>query len=181
MSPARVVVRTAVPSDAAAVAALVQRAYRGEASRVGWTTEADLLDGQRIDVVGVAAKIGGAAGQVLVGVDPADHLVACCEIESRGSVAYFGMFAVEPALQGSGLGRLMLESAEQRAVDLWAVTSIEMTVIAQRTELIDWYVRRGYVHTGETRPFPYGDDAFGLPRRDDLVFVVLAKPLAGQT
>ncbi|MDX6230733.1 MAG: hypothetical protein QOI76_4123 [Frankiales bacterium] len=180
MSPAEVAVRTAVSSDVAAVAALVQRAYRGDASRVGWTTEADLLDGRRIDVEGVAGKIGSATGEVLVAVHADSGLVACCEIESRPPVAYFGMFAVEPGLQGAGLGRIMLEAAEQRAGELWPVTSIEMTVIAQRTELIDWYVRRGYAITGETRPFPYGDEAFGLPRRDDLVFVVLAKSLAGQ-
>jgi GNAT superfamily N-acetyltransferase len=167
-------VRTAVPADAAVVADLVHRAYRGESSRVGWTTEADLLDGQRIDVDGVLAKIAGD-GEVLVGVADAGRIVGCCEIERRPSgVAYFGMFAVEPGLQAAGIGRLLLETAEARAAG-WPVTAIEMTVIAQRTELIDWYVRRGYAPTGETRPFPYGDEAFGVPRRDDLVFVVLAK------
>jgi GNAT superfamily N-acetyltransferase len=174
-------VRSAVLPDAPVVADLVHRAYRGDSSRAGWTTEADLLDGQRIDVTGVTAKLGSSTAEVLVGLDIDDGIVACCEIELRGSgVAYFGMFAVEPALQGAGVGRIMLEAAEERARSLWSVTSIEMTVIAQRTELIDWYVRRGYRLTGETRPFPYGDEAFGLPRQDDLVFVVLTKSLATQ-
>ena len=53
-----------------------------------------------------------------------------------------------------------------------------MTVIAQRAELIAWYERRGYARTGEARPFPYGDPRFGEPRRDDLSFLVLEKPLA---
>jgi ribosomal protein S18 acetylase RimI-like enzyme len=175
--PAPVItIRSAVPADAEAVAGLVQRAYRGDASRVGWTTEADLLDGQRIDVPGVGAKVASGTGEVLVGVDSDERIVACCELELRGSdVAYFGMFAVEPTLQASGIGRLLLEAAEERATRRWSVTSIEMTVIEQRVELIDWYVRRGYQRTGEKRPFPYGDEAKGLPRRDDLVFVVLAK------
>jgi hypothetical protein len=52
-----------------------------------------------------------------------------------------------------------------------------MTVIAQRQELIAWYQRRGYSLTGEARPFPTEDPRFGLPKRDDLGFVVLEKRL----
>jgi ribosomal protein S18 acetylase RimI-like enzyme len=171
-----ITVRAATPADAPAVTELVQRAYRGDSSRAGWTTEADLLDGQRIDVDGVTRKIENGTGEVLIGLNE-EQLVACCELEHRGTAAYFGMFAVEPTLQGAGVGRVMLQAAEQRAAD-WAVTTVEMTVIAQRTELIEWYERRGYSRTGEARAFPYGDEAFGLPRREDLVFVVLEKSLA---
>jgi hypothetical protein len=53
-----------------------------------------------------------------------------------------------------------------------------MTVIHLRDTLIAWYERRGYRRTGETEPFPYGDERFGIPRRDDLYFVVLEKALA---
>jgi ribosomal protein S18 acetylase RimI-like enzyme len=171
-------VRTAVLADATAVADLVHRAYRGDSSRAGWTTEADLLDGQRIDTVGVEGKIAAEGARVLLAVDEQERIVGCCEIEHRpGDVAYFGMFAVEPAQQAAGIGRLLLEHAEQQVQTLWGVTAMEMTVIVQREELIAWYERRGYARTGDTRPFPYGDPAFGLPRRDDLEFEVLVKPL----
>jgi len=87
------------------------------------------------------------------------------------------MFAVRPGLQGSGTGSELLTYAEDYARAEFAGTSMEMTVIGQRTELIAWYERRGYVRTGEARPFPYGDERFGLPRRDDLHFIVLTKQL----
>lgn len=170
-------VRAAVAEDAPVVADLVHRAYRGESSRAGWTTEADLLEGQRIDLSTVATMIAADSTEVLVGVDETGHVVACCELQQQASGAgYFGMFAVEPTLQSAGLGRQMLGAAEDLAVSR-SMPRIEMTVIAQRTELLDWYVRRGYLPTGETKPFPYGNEAFGLPQRDDLHFVVLAKPM----
>lgn len=169
-------IRPATLDDAPVVADLVHRAYRGDSSRAGWTTEADLLDGQRIDIGGVEEKITAPGAEVPVALDEAGRIVACCEIEHRpDEIAYFGMFAVEPALQAAGLGRTVLEHAESRARELWGVRTVEMTVIAQRTELIAWYERRGYTRTGDTKPFPYGDPSFGLPRQDDLEFVVLTK------
>src|SRR5688572_32820421 len=88
------------------------------------------------------------------------------------------MFAVEPALQASGIGRALLAELERRIEAEQSATRVRMTVIAQRTELIAWYQRRGYALTGEEEPFPYGQPRFGLPRRPDLGFVVLEKPLA---
>jgi ribosomal protein S18 acetylase RimI-like enzyme len=108
-----------------------------------------------------------------------DRLVACCELRGQPSgTAYFGMFAVVPTLQGGGVGGKVLAEAERRAVALWSATAMEMTVIRQRDELIAWYERRGYRRTGETRPFPHGDERFGLPRRSDLEFAVLTKSLS---
>lgn len=166
----------AEPADAAAVVALVESAYRGESSRAGWTTEADLLDGQRTDhdevgaliadpcVALVLARQGGElAGSVAVRID-------------ERQVAHIGMFAIRPALQGGGIGRALLAEAE-RVARARGARAAEMTVIEQRVELLAWYARRGYLPTGETEPFPYGNPRFGLPRRDDLRFVVLAKPL----
>lgn len=174
-------VRPATLGDVAAVVELVQTAYRGEVSRDGWTTEADLLDGVRTDSAAVAGAVSGPAGLMLVAVDDSDgaQLLACCQLERRpDDVAYFGMFAVRPTLQGAGLGRQLLTAAEEYASSRWSTQTMEMTVIVQREELIAWYERRGYVRTEETRPFPYGDVRFGRPRRDDLEFVVLCKPLA---
>ncbi len=175
-------IRPATPDDAAAILEVVQSAYRGEESREGWTTEADLLDGVRTDRATVTAAISGPAGLMLVAVDGPDAstgtVIACCQLERRADpVAYFGMFAVRPQRQGGGLGRRLLAAAEDYASSQWAAGAMEMTVIIQRDDLISWYVRRGYVRTEQTRPFPYGDSRFGRPRRDDLEFVVLRKRL----
>jgi ribosomal protein S18 acetylase RimI-like enzyme len=168
--------RAATAADVPALVALVESAYRGDASRVGWTTEADILEGQRTDPEGVLAVIE-AAGSRLVAVERDGELVACCHIENRGPHAYFGMFAVRPTLQGGGLGKLVLSEAERFARDEWKVTEMHMTVITAREDLIAWYERRGYVRTGQNRPFPYGDERFGLPTRDDLEFELLTKQL----
>ncbi|MGI5255337.1 GNAT family N-acetyltransferase [Actinacidiphila glaucinigra] len=174
---ARPVFRSATREDVPALVALIESAYRGESSRTGWTTEADLLEGQRTDPEGVAAVIDGERSLILA-VESDGAVVACCQLENRDGHAYFGMFAVRPALQGGGMGKLVLSEAERLAREEWAADEMHMTVITQRTDLIAWYVRRGYVRTGRTSPFPYGDARFGLPTRDDLAFELLVKKLA---
>jgi ribosomal protein S18 acetylase RimI-like enzyme len=169
-------VRVAEARDVDAVVALVESAYRGEPSRAGWTTEADLLDGRRTDAEAVADIVAGP-GLLLLAEDADRRLVACCQLEPQPAACYFGLFAVDPARQGGGIGDRLLAAAEHAARDRFGAPVMEMTVIAQRDALIAWYERRGYTRTGETRPFPYGDERFGIPRRDDLFFVVLAKPL----
>jgi ribosomal protein S18 acetylase RimI-like enzyme len=89
------------------------------------------------------------------------------------------MFAVDPTLQAGGLGRSLLTEAERIARDEWGCRRMEMTVIVQRDELIAWYERRGYRRTGTYKPFPYGQERFGIPRREDLRFELLVKELAG--
>ncbi|MDF9811917.1 GNAT family N-acetyltransferase [Streptomyces sp. SPB162] len=169
--------RTATPADAPAVVALVESAYRGDASRAGWTTEADILEGQRTDPAGVVEVIE-KPGSRLVLVERAGELIGCCHLERRGNHAYFGMFAVRPSAQGGGLGKTVLAEAERFAAEEWDVAQMQMTVITARVDLIAWYERRGYTRTGQTHPFPYGDERFGLPQRDDLEFELLVKDLA---
>ncbi len=162
----------------ALVVDLVESAYRGESSNAGWTTEAELLGGQRTDAEAIAAVVSSADSRLLLASDEHGAVIACCAIEQRrGGRSYFGTFAVRPGSQGGGVGKLVLAEAERVARDEWACDVIEMTVIGQREDLIAWYGRRGYVATGEMRPFPYGDERFGLPKREDLYFVVLAKSL----
>jgi GNAT superfamily N-acetyltransferase len=158
--------------------ALVESAYRGPSSRVGWTTEADLLEGQRTDTEAVREIIVAGNGGLLL-AEEEGHLVGCCQLERRGEgVAYFGMFSVTPARQGGGRGRSIVAEAERVARDVWLADQMRMTVIRQRQELIRWYERLGYRPTGETEPFPYGDERFGIPTRGDLEFVVLVKSLS---
>ena len=91
--------------------------------------------------------------------------------------AYFGTFAVSPRAQGRGVGKELMTHAEAFARDRFGAERMRMTVIDKRTELIAFYERRGYLQTGEREPFPYGEDRFGLPRTEDLEFVVLIKEL----
>ncbi|PWK69365.1 ribosomal protein S18 acetylase RimI-like enzyme [Streptomyces sp. CG 926] len=168
--------RSAVETDVPELVELVESAYRGDASRAGWTTEADFLDGQRTDPDGVRAVIAAPDGVLLV-VERAGELVACCQLEHRDDHVYFGMFAVRPGLQGAGLGKEILAEAERRARETWGAKEMRMTVVHVREELIAYYERRGYRRTGEMSPFPYGDERFGVPRRTDLAFELLVKSL----
>lgn len=164
----------------AAVVALVESAYRGDASRAGWTTEADLLDGQRTDAGKVSEAITDPRSRILLAEDgPASlgSLVGSLLLAMEDRDVYLGMFAVRPLRQGAGIGRLMLDEAERLAREEMDAEGARMTVIAQRPELIEWYERRGYRRTGERADFPYGDVRFGRPKRDDLYFVVLRKSL----
>ncbi|MFE5936598.1 GNAT family N-acetyltransferase [Streptomyces sp. NPDC056470] len=173
----RITYRDAVEGDVEALVPLVESAYRGDSSRAGWTTEADILQGQRTDAEGVRAVITTPGSRLMV-VERDGGIVACCQLEHRGEAAYFGMFAVRPELQGAGLGRRIIEEAERRVREIWGVGEMHMTVISVREELIAWYERRGYRRTGRMTPFPYGDERFGVPQRDDLQFELLVKPLA---
>ncbi|KAK4195533.1 acyl-CoA N-acyltransferase [Triangularia verruculosa] len=182
--PAALTFRLATPEDAPLLQPLVQSAYRGETSRKGWTTEADLLVGTRIDVAGIVEKIQTPNSAVIMAFSPSQNntLVACCEVLLKPSqkIGYFGMFAVDPTLQAGGIGRQVLANAEQYAKSHGA-DKMEMTVIWTRKELIDWYVRRGYTVTEERREFPHEElakmDGENRALVEDLWFKVLIKAL----
>ncbi|HET6434284.1 MAG TPA: GNAT family N-acetyltransferase [Xanthomonadaceae bacterium] len=179
---AGLVFRRATEADVPAIVALVESAYRGDASRVGWTTEADLLDGRRTGADDVGACIGRPHSAILLAEGEApdpDGPLACAHVAIEDGAGYFGMFSVRPTLQGSGIGKALLAEAERLAREEWRLPVMRMTVIDLREELIAFYERRGYRRTGITRPFPYGDERFGLPKRPDLRFEVLEKRLAG--
>ena len=166
----------ATVSDIPAIVPLVESAYRGDASRKGWTTEADLLDGQRIDSEGVREIILKADSKVVLAWREGS-LVGCVHVEKVNGVGYFGMFSVDPTQQGGGVGDALLREAERVAHMTFACPRMTCTVIPLRAVLIAWYQRRGYVSTGEFKPFPYGDERFGVPKRADLNFEVFSKDL----
>src|SRR5262245_45756343 len=123
--------RVAGPDDVAAVVGLVESAYRGDSSRAGWTTEADILQGQRTDAEAVATLVADPASAVLLATRGGE-LVACCHIERHDDYAYFGMFAVSPDGQGRGVGGAVMTEAERIVRDQWDAAEMHMTVISVR-------------------------------------------------
>jgi GNAT superfamily N-acetyltransferase len=169
-------VRIAEPGDAESLSRLVNSAYRGESSRRGWTTEADLLGGQRTDP-GTLRELISVDNNAILLMHRNAGLIGCVFLQRKARSAYLGMLTVLPELQAGGIGSRLLAAAEDWVFEIWRFRLVEMTVIRQRSELIAWYERRGYVNTHRREPFPYGDDKFGIPKRPDLEFVVLEKYL----
>ena len=195
-----IVFRNATLADVSVVVELVESAYRGTGSRAGWTTEADLLDGQRTDEIEIREIISGAHSLIRLAqqhntierdhlsteararmpqhaLTPTSSIVACVRIEKAGDAGYIGMVSVRPTLQAAGIGRQLLQEAERVIRDELGLSRARMTVIGQRETLISWYQRRGYSLTGKREKFPYGELRAGTPRRDDLYFEVLEKTL----
>ena len=170
-------IRPATRPDLPTLHTLIESAYRGDSARHGWTHEADLLDGQRIDLTMLGEIIDDPDQRILVAVEGAT-IIGCVEIarKERGK-SYLGLLSVDPLRQASGLGKHLIAAAEHAAATYFGARVIEMTVIRQRSELIAYYERRGYSLTGEERPFPIGDERFGLPKTSDLAFVVMAKEI----
>jgi N-acetylglutamate synthase-like GNAT family acetyltransferase len=110
------------------------------------------------------------------------RIIGCCALTIRQSdrTASFGLLAVDPLVQGGAVGSQLLEAAEHQATSSGCIR-VELDVIDVRTELVAWYRRRGFAPTGTTRPFPYGDERFGLPKRADLQFMTLSKSLTPST
>ena len=169
-------IRPAMSADLPVLHALIHRAYRGDSAKVGWTHEADLLDGQRTDADALAEMIADRDQRLLVAED-AGTLTGCVSVTRKpGGRGYLGLLTVDPVLQAAGLGRQLIAAAEDAARGFGAGV-MEMTVIASRAELIAYYERRGYRLTGERRPFRLDDPRFGLPKTRELEFVVLEKDL----
>jgi len=168
-------IQQAQVSDAAALAQLVNSAYRGDTSRQGWTTEADLLDGTRTDPAAIAELIQ-QPDITLLKYSEGNEVLGCVELKKEGTRLYLGMLTVKPDLQGKGIGKYMLKAAEDHARQK-RCNAIFMTVISVRKELIEWYVRHGYVLTGEKKPFAFKNPRFGQPKMK-LEFVVLEKKVS---
>ena len=160
-------------ADVPAIAALINLAYRGAELDGGWTTEVELFQGNRTSEEFLREDIeANAEASLLVWRLPDGVLLGCVWLEPEDdSIWYLGSLSIEPRQQDQGLGRELLAAAEDW-VRKRGGREIRMTVVNVRDALINWYMRRGYALTGETEPFPYGNNRFGIPKRDDLHFVV---------
>ncbi|NJC04754.1 GNAT superfamily N-acetyltransferase [Sphingomonas kaistensis] len=166
----------ATTADLPALHALVERAYRGETARAGWSHEADLLTGDRTSVAELQSYLD--AGEYLLVWRDGGAIRACVRlVQLNAELAYLGMLTVDPGSQGEGLGKRLLAAAEAYARDEIGAARMEMQVFSRRRELLSFYERRGYHPTGERRPFPYDEAPHAGAQFDDLEFTVLEKPL----
>lgn len=166
----------AQPSDAAAINTLVNSAYRGESSRKGWTTEADMLDGIRTDSDQLKEIIDRKNSVMLVAVN-GDDFCGCVHLEKKSFTCHLGMLTVSPTLQNFGLGKEILAASENFAKNEWDCDEINIHVISARKELISWYERRGFELTGDEKLFPMNDPKFGIPKVAEIKFLVMKKSL----
>jgi len=167
--------RLASHDDIPAISHLLNSAYRGESSRQGWTTEADLIAGeQRADEAMVKEVLDMPGSVILVYQDDQKEITGCVNLQQHEDRIYLGMFSVMPKLQGGGIGKILLQASEDYAKQI-KCRSIYMSVISVRTELINWYIRHGYVDTGERKPF-VEDGKTGRHLRE-LEFMMLEKAL----
>jgi ribosomal protein S18 acetylase RimI-like enzyme len=167
----------ATEDDYIAIVNLANLAFRGVGPAAGWNSEADFIEGQRLTEPLLKEDLSQKPNAVLLTYrdDPHDELLGTVWLEPKKDGAwYLGLLTIRPDLQNRHLGRALLDAAEGFARQQGAIR-IRMSVVNVRTTLIAWYERRGYVLTGETQPFPYGDQRFGRPLRDDLHFVMLEK------
>jgi ribosomal protein S18 acetylase RimI-like enzyme len=151
---------------------LINSAYRGEFSKKGWTTEADLLEGKRTTEDELIAIIQDPINTILK-YEENDQIIGCVLLKKKENELYLGMLTVSPELQNSGVGKKLMQEAEVFAAD-YGLSKIVMTVITVRTELISWYKRKGYVDTGAREPFPTSE-VFNQTANEPLEFMVLEK------
>lgn len=165
--------RTAKFSDAQKLSRLVNSAYRGESSKEGWTTEADLLDGLRINTSIIKKMINDHRIEIIL--DDQNEITGCVYLEEQSDTFYLGMLTVKPKIQTQGLGKALLSHAETLAKTK-NIKRIKMTVIEGREELIAFYERRGFKFTGKFEPFPT-DPVFGITKKGPIRFKEFEKIL----
>jgi len=169
--PDTLTIRPATRGDLPALHPVIERAYRGETARGGWTHEADLIEGARTDIPTLAAIVDDPAQRLLI-ASRDGVAVGCVQVSDRGDgLAYLGLLCIDPTLQAAGYGKQLVTAAEETARAVFGATAMEMTVIDLRRKLIEFYERRGYRVSGEKRDFP-------IPLDPPLCMDVLVKPLA---
>jgi ribosomal protein S18 acetylase RimI-like enzyme len=173
-----IIFKTASVSHAGQITQLVNSAYRGDASKAGWTTEADLLDGQRTDVVSIEKIILEPHNFIELAVnEETDELLALVHLKHYDDqTLYFGMLTVNPALQDQGIGKRLLVHIEEYAIKNH-FSQLKISVLHLRPELIAYYERRGFKATGNSIPFPEDDPHFGIPKVKDLKLLEFIKAL----
>lgn len=175
MSP----IRLATSADISKIVELVESVYRGESATKGWTSESDILDGQRTDAPMIREMIEEPESSLFVIDHDKDTLAASVHLKKEDSFGYIGMVSVSTKVQNQGVGKKLLLFCEEQ-IQNWGFNRAKITVIHSRLELIAWYERFGYVRNGVSHPFPE-DPRFGKPKVAGLKLVELEKILQSKS
>ncbi|HNU15531.1 MAG TPA: GNAT family N-acetyltransferase [Chitinophagaceae bacterium] len=168
-------VTIATIQDIPVLVSLLNSAYRGDASKKGWTTEADMIEGSlRTDETSLGELMQQPGAVILKYTDPDNKITGCVFLRKEDKKLYLGMLSVSPLIQAKGIGKQLMKAAEAYAAEQ-SCTSIYMRVISIRYELIAWYERKGYYNTGITQPFP-NEPKFGIPKQP-IEFILMQKDL----
>jgi GNAT superfamily N-acetyltransferase len=171
------IIKTATPENAPEIVQLVNSAYRGDEAKAGWTTEADLIDGLRIDLKQVLEMIHGPNSLIDLGFDEEGRILSTVYLKFEGTnTCYLGMLTVNPKLQARGTGKILLTHAEDFAKKK-GCNEMKITVLTFRDTLISFYERRGYVKTGKVHPFAKHAGHVGTPKVPNLAFLEMVKRL----
>ena len=168
--------RAAAHSDIEMIHRLVNSAYRGDSSKKGWTTEADILEGQRTDPEKLQEMMEEHGARIELMLDDSGVLMGTVFLKKDDQSCYLGMLTVNPDGQGKGIGKQLMDHSESLA-RAWGCIQMRMTVIHLRSELIAFYERRGYVLTGAFEPFPENDPRFGIPKVKGMKLVEMVKKI----
>ena len=171
--------RTANNAEVEAIATLVNGAYRPESGVIGWTHESDLVAGSRTSAAQILETLSRHHSVILVGLNN-EAIVACAHVEKNGNSSHIGMLAVNPIFQGAGVGKLMLAEAEKYASSVFGSEKFVMVVVSERTELISFYLRRGYQKTGLVLDYPISAGV-GIPKNPEMKIEALEKRLNSVT
>ncbi|MDZ4794893.1 MAG: GNAT family N-acetyltransferase [Bacteroidota bacterium] len=168
-------IQTATIEDIGELTALINSAYRDEASKKGWTSEADLLEGElRTDIPTLTSLMDNPKATILKYTTADDILAGSVYLDKQERGLYLGMLTVAPLQQAAGIGKQLMRAAEQYAKE-HNCSCIFMNVISIRHELIAWYEKLGYFKTSETKPVSI-DPRFGVPTQP-LEFVIMEKKM----
>jgi histone acetyltransferase (RNA polymerase elongator complex component) len=165
-----------VPEQAGEITTLVNSVYRGEHAKKGWTTEADILEGIRISEQRVGEMINSENNAIILAVHKT-KTIGCVHLEKKGIECWLGMLSVDVDYQTYGLGKILIEKSEAFARYIFKCDVMKMRVIGVRSELIAYYLRRGYSLSGEKEDFIISEDTFGEPKNHNLFFEILSKKI----
>ena len=154
-------VLTATTSDVPELVLLINSAYRGAHSKKGWTSEAHLIEGDRMNEASLIQMMNKPGVVIRKCVTTENAIAGCVYLETRQKELYLGLLTVSPDIQATGIGKIMLNDAEEVA-SKQKLSGIVMDVVSLRLELIDWYIRRGFYLTDKKIPFPI-ENKFGNP------------------
>jgi GNAT superfamily N-acetyltransferase len=161
--------------DSNRITSLVNSVYRGENSKKGWTTEADFLEGIRITEEKIKEIIQSEKDIIILALED-QKLTGCVHLENARQYSYLGMLSVDVNCQDKGIGKILITECERYTKEVFRLNEIRMKVISRRTELIEYYKRRGYLLTGEKESFDSTEGTFGTPK-EKLYFITLVKNL----